>query len=210
MKKYRYYLFDFDGTLVDSIRSSEYVFIEAYKSIGITIKQEDVLGYTREPIPDAYKRLNAPEEMWGKFAENILSLVNSQKSVDLVDIYDDTYDTICDLRMDEATLGIVTSNNARHVNDILRKFGMEKIFFEVIVGNGEAPIPKPDPMPINKAIEMLHYEGDRKDIVYVGDSLNDIKAAKAAHVEAILLDRDDEYKDSEDYIRIRSLKELLD
>ena len=209
MKAYKYYLFDFDGTLIDSIHSSEYVFMEAYKAIGITIKKEDVLGYTREPIPDSYKRLNAPEEKWGLFAERILALGNSQKSVDLCDIYDDTYDTIADLRMAEATLGIVTSNNAPHVRDILRKFGLENLFFEVIVGNGEAPVPKPNPMPLNKALEMLGYGGDRSDVVYVGDSLNDVKAALAAHITPILLDRDDEYPDSGDYIKIKSLRELL-
>ena len=210
MKKYNYYLFDFDGTLFDSIHSSEYVFYEAYKSIGIIIKKEDILGYTREPIPDSYNRLNAPKEKWDDFCEEILRLVNSQKSVDLTEIFPDTYETIIDLKTMEASLAIVTSNNVHHVNDILKKFDMKDMFFDVLVGNQEAPIPKPDPMPINKAIEMLNYKGDRSDIAYIGDSLNDVKAALAAHVDPILLDRDDEYPDSVDYFKIKSLKQLLD
>ncbi len=144
-----------------------------------------------------------------EFATNILNLVNSQKSVQLVDIYDDTYDTLMDLRTDEAELAIVTSNNVPHVKDILKKVEMQNYFFSVLVGNEEAPVPKPDPMPINKALEMFDYKGDRKDVVYIGDALNDVKAAHAAHVDAILIDRDDEYPDSDDYIRIKSLKELL-
>ena len=90
MKKYNYYLFDFDGTLFDSIRSSEYVFSEAYKYIGITIKKGDILGYTREPIPDSYNRLNAPKEKWPEFCDEILRLVNSEQSVRLTDIFPDT------------------------------------------------------------------------------------------------------------------------
>lgn len=209
IKPYKVYLFDFDGTLFDTIESSKFVFKEAYASIGVYIKDEDVLGYTREPIPDAYKRLNAPEDKWEVFAENILNLVNSKKSCDLTFIYDDTYSTIIDLKTDEAILGIVTSNNVGHVKDILKKYNMEDIFFDVLVGNEEAPTPKPDPMPILVALKMLKYQGNLKDVVYVGDALNDIKAAKAAHIDGILLDRDNHYPDSDEYIKIHSLSELL-
>ena len=209
MKAYQYYLFDFDGTTFDSIRSSEYVFSEAYKSIGIEIKKEDILGYTREPIPVSYNRLNAPMEKWDAFAAEILRLVNSDKSVELTDIFPDTYDTLLDLKMSEANLAIVTSNNVKHVKDILKKFDMLDMFFDVLIGNEEAPVPKPDPMPINKAIEKFKYKGDKSDIVYVGDSMNDVIAAHAAGVDAVLLDRDNEYPDSPDYFKIKSLKELL-
>lgn len=209
LKQYKYYLFDFDGTLFDTIHSSEFVFKEAYLSVGVTIKDEDILGYTREPIPDVYKRLNAPEDKVDIFAKNILDLVNSQRSIDLTEIYDDTYDTLIDLRSDEAVLGIVTSNNVKHVKDILRKFSMESYFFTVLVGNNEAPVPKPDPMPINAAMKMLDYKGDKSDIVYVGDALNDVKAAHAAGIDAILLDREHIYPDSDDYIKIHTLSELL-
>ena len=57
---------------------------------------------------------------------------------------------------------------------------------------------------------MLKYEGDKKDVAYVGDAMNDVLAAKAAGVVPILLDRNDEFKDSPEYIRIKSLKELLE
>ena len=209
MKPYRYYLFDFDGTTFDSIRSSEYVFYEAYKSIGIEINKEDILGFTREPIPDSYNRLNAPKEKWDAFAAEILRLVNSDKSVELTDIFPDTYDTLLDLKMSEANLAIVTSNNVKHVKDILKKFDMLDMFFDVLIGNEEAPVPKPDPMPILKAIEAFKYKGDKSDIVYVGDSLNDVIAAQRAGVDAVLIDRDNEYPDSIDYFKIKSLKDLL-
>ena len=50
---------------------------------------------------------------------------------------------------------------------------------------------------------------NKKDVCYVGDSLNDCLAAINAGITPILLDRDDEYLSSP-YIRIKSLKELLD
>lgn len=209
IKAYKYYLFDFDGTLFDSIRSSMFVFKEAYLTVGINIKDEDILSYTREPIFDVYKRLNGPMDKVDVFKDRIIELVNSDKSCELTDIYPDTYDTIIDLRNDEATLGIVTSNNVKHVKDILKKFSMDDYFFSTLVGYEQAPIPKPDPMPINVAMKLLNYQGNKDDIVYIGDALNDMKAAKAAGIDGILLDRDDIYPDSEDYIRIHSLSELI-
>ena len=209
MQKFQLYLFDFDGTLFDTIETSKYVFRKAYQFLGIPLNEDEVLQFTREPIPVSYKRMGAPIEKYDAFMAQIEKYLNTTKeSIDLTDIYDDTYDTIIDLRMDEADLGIVTSNNVPHVRDILRKFDMQKDFFTVLVGNREAPNPKPSPEPILKALEMINYKGDKKDVCYVGDSLNDCLSAVNAGVVPILLDRNDEYKDAP-YLRIHSLNELL-
>ena len=208
MQPFQLYLFDFDGTLFDTLPSSKYVFKKAYENLGININEDDILGYTREPIPCSYQRIGAPIEKFSSFMNDIDKYVNSKESVDLTGIYEDTYDTIIDLRMMEADLGIVTSNNVPHVRDVLRKFAMQSDFFTVLVGNQEAPNPKPDPEPILKALEMINYQGDKKDVCYVGDSLNDCLAAVNAGVTPILLDRDNEYPDSK-FLRVRSLKELL-
>ena len=209
MQKFQLYLFDFDGTLFDTLETSKYVFRKAYEFLGIHLNEDEVLQFTREPIPVSYKRMGAPVEKYDAFMAQIEKYLNTtQESIDLTDIYDDTYDTIIDLRMDEADLGIVTSNNVPHVRDILRKFDMQKDFFTVLVGNREAPNPKPSPEPILKALEMINYKGDKNDVCYVGDSLNDCLSAVNAGVVPILLDRDDEYKDAP-YQRIRSLSELL-
>lgn len=209
MKQFQLYLFDFDGTLFDTLPSSKYVFKMAYLGIGIAVNEEEVLGFTREPIPDSYARIGAPKDKFNAFMDDIEKYVNSIESVNLTDIFEDTYDTIIDLRMVEADLGIVTSNNVPHVRDVLKKFDMQKDFFKVLVGNREAPNPKPSPEPILKALEMIDYRGDKQDVCYVGDSINDCLAAINAGIVPILLDRNDEYPDAP-YLRIKSLRELLD
>lgn len=209
MKQFQLYLFDFDGTLFDTLPSSKYVFKMAYLGIGIECNEEEVLGFTREPIPDSYARIGAPKEKFNSFMDDIEKYVNSIESVNLTGIFEDTYDTIIDLRMAEADLGIVTSNNVPHVRDVLKKFDMQKDFFKVLVGNQEAPNPKPSPEPILKALEMINYQGDKQDVCYVGDSINDCLAALNAGIVPILLDRNDEYLDTP-YLRIKSLRELLE
>ena len=59
MEKFQLYLFDFDGTLFDTLPSSKYVFRKAYENIGFSFNEDDVLGFTREPIPDSYARLGS-------------------------------------------------------------------------------------------------------------------------------------------------------
>ena len=147
MQKFQLYLFDFDGTLFDTLPSSKYVFKKAYENMGYQVNEDDILGFTREPIPDSYKRLGFPKERYHDFIEDINKYVNSQESVNLTDIYDDTYDTIIDLRMSEADLGIVTSNHATHVRDVLKKFDMQKDtvverYSSVYFGKDELNLPK--------------------------------------------------------------------
>ena len=56
MKQYKVYLFDFDGTLFDTLPSSVFVFKEAFRRKGVELKDEEILNFTRVPIPDTYKR----------------------------------------------------------------------------------------------------------------------------------------------------------
>lgn len=210
MKQYKLYLFDFDGTLFDTLKSSTYVFKEAFLQKGISLKEEDVLEYTRVPIPETYRKIvpNFKEEDIVPFLDLITKLVNSKESNKLVSIYNDTYETIIDLKMSEATLGIVTSNNEKHVNDVLKMFDMEFGLFDVIVGNEKEKEPKPSPKPILAAIKALKETFSPKEIVYVGDAINDVLAAENAGIDGILLDRNNEYS-KEKYEIIHSLSELL-
>ena len=207
MKQFKTYLFDFDGTLFDSLKSSKYVFMKAYDLVGVKIKEEDVLEYTRIPVREIYTRLGVPMDKWETFFNAIAPLVNSKESLDLIDIYDDTYETMLDLYSQEATLGIVTSNSATHVYDTLKKFNLDFDIFKTVVGYELSPLSKPDPSPILKALELLNLKPNKDDICYIGDALNDCLAAERAGVTPILLDRHDEYKDTK-YLKISSLSLL--
>lgn len=207
INKYDVFLFDFDGTLFDTLESSIYVFEEAYKNIGVNINKEDILGYTREPIPVSYKRVLGSLDGYDKFIADIDRLVFSQKVVDMAEIYPDTAEILNYLKQHNKVVGIVTSNAKLHVLDVLKRFGLEDEF-DIIVGNREASTPKPSPLPILKALELLNYRGDKKRVAYIGDSINDVLAAKNAEVAPILLDRLLEVKDKRDYIVIESLDEI--
>lgn len=206
LDKFDVFLFDFDGTLFDTLESSIYVFEEAYRRIGIQVDHDAVLGYTREPIPNSYKRLVGSMEGYPAFIASIDELVHSQKVTDMAVIYPDTAEILKFLKAHKKTIGIVTSNSREHLLDVLKRFGLENSF-DVIVGNREASTPKPSPLPILKALELLKYN-EKKRVVYIGDALNDAIAAKNAEVYPLLLDRLHEFDDIKEYQKIYSLNEI--
>ena len=79
-------------------------------------------------------------------------------------------------------LGIVTGRPRNEVLFALKKFGVEA-FFDVVVAMEDYPAQrsKPDPFSLNLALEKLGKE----TAVYVGDSVDDMKAAKLANMRPI-------------------------
>jgi HAD superfamily hydrolase (TIGR01548 family) len=79
-------------------------------------------------------------------------------------------------------LGIVTGRPRDETLYVLRKFAVGNLF-DVIVAMEDYPQEKakPDPYPINLALQKLC----KKEAVYVGDSVDDIEAAKRAGVKPI-------------------------
>ena len=207
MNKYKLYLFDFDGTLFNTEKALIFIFKEAFGSVGIEVKPEDSIRISRQPLPVTYKELHGDETRIPEFIKKIDELVNSKRSVEYTECFDDTMEFMSSIRNSGVQAGIVTSNNIVHVKDVLEYFSIPTDTFNVYVGNKETDKVKPDPGPIQLAIEFAGYEGELKDVVYVGDALNDVKAAKNAGITAILLDRRNEYPDG-DYIKISSLNEI--
>lgn len=208
MKKYKLYLFDFDGTLCDTTKALRMVFKESYKAFGYEVSDEDCVIFSREPLNDSWKRISGSMDHFWDFVDVINHYLNGEESVKMSILYDDVKKLHEDFSKNNVQFGIVTSNNIPHCKDIYRYNNVDISKMCILVGNQECQTPKPSPLPIQTALKMLNYQGDLKDVVYVGDSLNDAKAAVNAGVYPILLDRDNIYHDT-GYEVIHSLIELL-
>jgi pyrophosphatase PpaX len=79
-------------------------------------------------------------------------------------------------------LGVVTSRNKADAARSLRD-GEVARFFQVVVTYGDARPPKPHPAPILHGLALLGLPPD--EAAYVGDTTDDVHAAKRAGVVAI-------------------------
>ena len=207
MKKYSTYLFDFDGTLVDSYDSLVKIFEGAYNSVGVSVPDGYVLRLMRIPLRQGYEELHGPsdEDSINLFASQITALLEDEPILRLTKQYGEVLDTLYRLKNEGATLGIVTSNDVEHVKKVLEFLNIPEDLFSVIVGSYDTKKHKPHPDPILKALERLNIS--KSGVCYVGDALADKLAAINAGVDDILLDRYHEYE-SEGGVKIKLLSEL--
>lgn len=209
MKKYKLYLFDFDGTIVDSFPSLFGVFGRAYKAIGITISPDDVPQLAREPLSVGYERFGGKEEDIPKFVEEIEAALDSRESTEATTVFPDSMEFFNYVKKNKIPCGIVTSNKLEHVREVLEFLKIDIPSFIVFIGNREVENYKPHPEPVLKALEAVKGQYEPHEVVYVGDAINDALCAVNAGIDAIIVDRNDEHPDSDNYLRIHSLMELF-
>ena len=194
MANFDTYLFDFDGTLVDSYESLVMVFEGAYSLVGVTVPKGFTRRLMRCPLYVGYAELNGPDDDESKkiFGDAIIRLLDDPKVLKATHAYPEVKEVLLELKRQGATLGIVTSNNSKHVREVLRYLDIDENLFSVIVGNEATRVHKPNADPILKGLELLGIT-DFSGVCYVGDAMDDLVSAVNAGVTPILVDRHKEY-----------------
>lgn len=209
MKKYDLYLFDFDGTLLNTMPALEYVFSVSYEHIGIKFNKDDTVEFSRIPLDEGFNRLGAKKEKWEDFCKYIEASLDFPASLERNYPYPESMEFFKYLKDHNIQAGIVTSNKDKHVKEVLTVMGISLDTFKIYMGSKQYDNFKPHPEPILKALKKIGYQGNLDKVVYVGDGINDTLCANNAGVDAVLIDRIDAFKDSDKYIRIKNLMELF-
>ena len=174
------FLFDLDGTLIDSIE----LILRSYRH---TMR----LHRGHEPSDDVWMEgLGTP--LWVQFRNftedpaEIEAMVATYRAYnlahhdELVRPYDGVVEAVRALRAREKTLGLVTSKMRSGALRGLRVAGLEDAF-QVIVGADEVTHPKPHAEPVLMALERLRAPA--AGAVFVGDSRHDVECGRAAGVK---------------------------
>ena len=76
-----------------------------------------------------------------------------------------------------------------HVRSVLTELGLT-LFFDSVVISGEVGVKKPDPRIFDLALDQTAMKPE--EVIYVGDTADDVKAARAANIVPILIQRENE------------------
>ena len=171
------FLFDLDGTLIDTVELIRRSFDHTLEVHGHDALDEaawrEGLG---RPLSWQFARFTeAPAEV----EEMIVTYRAHNREVhdDLIGEYPGALEAVRALAEAGGRLGIVTSKAREVAFRGLERCGFGGLF-EVLVASDDIDVHKPAPDPVLRALEMLGAEAG--SAVYVGDSYHDLQAGRAA------------------------------
>ncbi|MBH0094800.1 phosphoglycolate phosphatase [Psychrobacter sp. NZS113] len=185
-------IFDFDGTLIDSVPD----LADATNAILTTLGKETYPIETIRNWIGNGSRLLVERALVGKVevlegeltveeadhAEQIFFDAYKKLSGSKTVAYPNVDSGLKQLKAAGYTLALVTNKPIRFVPKILQSFGWQDLFSEVL-GGDSLLTKKPDPAPLLHVCEALNVAPEQA--VMIGDSRNDILAGKNANMDTI-------------------------
>ena len=173
------YLFDHDGTLIDSIELIMSSFRHTMRTHLGTVPPDAEwrAGFGTPLRPQLARYARDPDQVTEMAAT--YRAHNREHHDRLVKPYAGIHEVVSRLTEQGAKLGIVTSKNRAATQHGLRHCALDR-FFKVLVTSDDTMEHKPQPAPVFEALTQLDASAERT--VFIGDSPYDCLAGKAAGV----------------------------
>ena len=185
-------LFDLDGTLIDTLPDLHAAACAMLNDLGRPpLPLESIRAYVGRGIPNLIKRVLAnslhvaedpnppPPEAVARYRRH-----DAHENGRNAKVYPGVLEGLASLRAQGVPLGVVTNKADTFIQPLLEQTGLSG-YFEVLVGGDRLPKVKPDPMPLVWACGRLGVSP--AETLFIGDSINDALAARAAGCPVFLL-----------------------
>ncbi len=189
MNKPRLILIDLDGTLVDSVPDLAICVDAMMEQIGGAQHGESKV---RDWVGNGVERLvrraligkleGEPDESAFKQAYPIFLDLYQEHNGKHSQLYPGVVTGLDYLRKSGYALGCITNKAARFSEPLLQDMDIDD-YFSIIISGDTLPKKKPDPLPLLHAAE--HFDVPTGESLMLGDSSNDVKAARAAGFQVI-------------------------
>jgi phosphoglycolate phosphatase len=174
-------VFDWDGTLVDTLPAILQANVEVLKEYGVEF---DESVYRSAYVPDwhhMYRQLGVPEASLGAAGARWLELY---RAVTGLAPFPGVVDALRRLARSGHRMGLVTAGDRPIVEDQLARFGLSDLLSVRVCGDDPFP-PKPNPAPLRHALAVLRAGSLPETPLYVGDAPDDMRMARAAGIRGI-------------------------
>ena len=209
-------LFDLDGTLVDSVGDLAWCGNEMRRSLEMPLYDPEMARcWVGNGLERFVKRVLTsdmeaePEESLFNAGLEIFKRLYAEHASDHSRLYPGAIETLKYLAGLDLHLACVTNKPEPFTSGLIAAMGLSDYFGLVVAGDTTAR-KKPDPMPLHYAAD--HFAVDYDECLMVGDSSNDVQAARAAGFNVVCVpygyNHGNDIRDSNPDLVVENLIEL--
>lgn len=183
MSQINTFIFDIDGTLIDTFDMYMPAMVTVLRKHGYKIAPEDEVPTMQRLFGitgvDALKIFGVRPAEIPEIQAEWTELTHQRQNY--VTVLDQIPEALAKLAaVDGNQLGVATSKMKKEYDRFTKQYDFAN-YFTTAITSADTTKHKPDPEPILAAVEKMGAKPEQS--VYVGDTINDLKAAKAAGVK---------------------------
>jgi len=181
-------LFDFEGTLVDlqwNLQGAVKETLEMLKTLRFPIQRLQGMKYSTLML-EAVRMAQEIGQSAGRVREKIGAIYDrfDEDALKRWTLREGSEDFLSALKTKGIKIGLVSNVGGKALDKAILKLDLHP-FFNVVVSRNDVQSMKPSGEGLRLALSRLRVTSD--EALYVGDSLDDIQAAKAAGVKVIVI-----------------------
>lgn len=206
---YKLCLFDFDYTLADTTKPIVECFRHTFETMNLDgFDREKAIKTIGLTLDDAFSVLTGIEDK-DKIRDlvEIYRVKSEEITIQNTVLFDDTIETLKTITDKGIKVGIVSSRMGSKIDKILKHLNCRK-YIDNIIGYEDVTIHKPNPEGLIKSLD--YFNCKRHEVLYIGDSYIDAKAAENAQIDFIgVTTGTTSQKDFDEYNNIKIVNNLL-
>lgn len=173
--KYRALIFDFDGTIADTLGETRNIFNELAPDYGIRqVEEHEIEALRHLSLKQILVELKIPKRRVPSIIARGTGMMRA--NIERLQLIEGMREALTEMRKHVKSFGILTSNSTANVDVFLRNHGLRD-HFEFVSSTSKLTGKARHLRAIRKTFSLNNDE-----MLYIGDELRDVKAAQKANI----------------------------